>query len=293
MISADLCEWFNARWDGNMGAIDGQDVAFIAEIIKDISPRTVVEIGCASGMSTCILASLMAEAGGGHLNSFDLLDRYYVNPEKPVGYMVSEAPPHPGVSVKVNTGKTVLDVGQYVSDPIDLCFIDAAHKHPWPMIDTLGILPLMKPGGIIVHHDLQMYRGGNGNAYATGPRHVFDQSPKINVIFPTDDNQAYGRSLMKSRGISHNIFALRVPEGKRAFAARLSEGFYLGWDKQDHRLVPLDFAKKFEDFITQNYGPRVVKAWEEGMSRYSEPDVKVVSKPPTLARRVLRKIAGR
>jgi len=294
MISTELAEWFNARWFGEMGAIDGQDVAFIADLIAQHRPRNVVEIGCASGMSSCILAALMSSAGGGTLNSFDLMEHYYVNPEKPVGYLLAEAPPHPGVSVTVNRGKTCLDVAGQIDGQIDLCFIDAAHKHPWPLIDTLGVLPLMKPGGIIIHHDLQMFRTAQGNAYANGPKMVLALAPPATRIYPDDASQARGREVMRSRKISHNIFALRVPETRRAFAAQLCEGFYFGWDKQSYQLVPSDFAMRFSTFLEEHYGPYVGQAWAEGVRRYSTP---VESPPPprvaSLPRRILRRISGR
>ena len=298
MITTELVEWFNARWFGQMGAIDGQDVAFIADLIAQTRPQTVVEIGCASGVSTCVLAHLMSQNGPGDVFSFDLMENYYVDPTKKVGYMIDEAPSHLGVSIAVHRGKTCLDVGAHLDRQIDLCFIDAAHKHPWPLIDTLGVLPLMKPGGLIIHHDLQMYRSTYANTYATGPRHVYDQAPPNSRIDAAKDIQDHGLSLLKSRAVDKNIFALRVPETKRAYAARLCEGFYFGWDPQEFRLVPLDFAARFKDHIGANYGPWVSQAFDEGMRRYSPPpeaDVKPqpVPEPPSLAQRVRRKVLGR
>lgn len=296
MISQDLIDWFNARWINNMGAIDGQDIAFIDELIEQARPRTVVEIGCASGMSTCIMASLLSSQGGAEIHSFDLLQNYYVDPSKEVGYLLNEAPPHPGVTVSVNRGKTSLDVGAHVTAPIDLCFIDAAHRHPWPLIDTLAVLPLMRPGGLIIHHDLKMYCATEGENYATGPRIVFDQAPPESRIFPDDANQARGRAIMRSRGISHNIYALRVPETYRAYGARLCEGFYLGWDPQQHRLIPPVFAAQFESFIAQHYAPWVTRAWKEGMRRYahlSDPATPAVIAPKSasLLKRVARRLS--
>lgn len=294
MISEELIDWFNARWFGDMGAIDGQDVAFIANLIEQNRPRNVAEIGCASGMSSCILASLMSSAGGGTLNSFDLLERYYVNPEKPVGYLLDEAPPHPGVSVTIHPGKTCLDVAEHIDGPIDLCFIDAAHKHPWPLIDTLGVLPLMKPGGIIIHHDLQMFRTTEGNSYANGPKMVLALAPPATRIYADDGSQQRGRALMKSRQISHNIFALRVPDTLRAFAANLCEGFYFGWDKQSYRLVPQEFADRFSVFLGENYKPYVAQAWAEGLRRYTEPvEAPAPARSTGLTSRMLRMFSGR
>ncbi|MFN4154497.1 MAG: class I SAM-dependent methyltransferase [Paracoccaceae bacterium] len=298
MISTELTDWFNARWVGDMGAIDGQDVAFIADLIEQERPRNVVEIGCASGMSSCILASLLSSAGGGTIHSFDLMERYYVNPEKPVGYLLDEAPSHPGVGVTVHRGKTCLDVVDHIDGPIDLCFIDAAHKHPWPLIDTLCILPLMKPGGLIIHHDLQMFRSTHGDNYANGPKMMFVIAPHASRIYPDDANQARGRAMMKSRHGSHNIFALRVPQSHRAYGSQICEGFYLGWDKQSYRLIPLEFADRFAAFLAENYGPYVGQAWNEGMRRYSPPADDPLSSPPPvtapgLARRIWRKLRAR
>lgn len=297
MISDDLVAWFNERWFDDMGAIDGKDVAFLSQMIATAKPRVVVEIGCASGMSTCILAALMSEQGGGALHSFDVAQRYYVDTTKPVGYLVAEAPPHLGVEITVHRGKTCIDVGDHVTGQIDLCFIDAAHRHPWPLIDTLGVLPLMKPGGIIVHHDLKMFQSTQIDAYATGPKHVLDQAPPVTRVYPDAEAQAEGGRLMKSRKINQNIFALRVPDNKAAFGAKLADGFYLGWDKQSYRLVPLDFADRFRDFLTKNHTPWVVASFAEGMRRYSPPEpatpVAAPLRRPGLGRRLVNRLTGR
>jgi hypothetical protein len=296
-ISDDLVDWFNARWFGEMGAIDGRDVAFIADQITKVQPRTVVEIGCASGMSTCILAALMAQNGGGAIHSFDLLQNYYVDPTKPVGYLVDEALPHPGVTISVNRGKTCLDVGTLVTDPLDLCFIDAAHRHPWPLIDTLAVLPFVRQGGIIIHHDLKMYHSTHANSFANGPKHVLDQAPPASRIYADRAVQDLGAQRMQSRKERQNIFALRVPEDKQAFGAKLCDGFYLGWDTQPNRLVPLDFARQFRAFLTEHHTPWVVRSWDEGMRRYSPPEELPVPPPappqPALAQRLLRRLTGR
>ena len=296
-ISSDVVDWFNARWFGEMGAIDGKDIAFIADLIAQTRPRTLVEIGCASGMSTCILAALMSAQGGGALHSFDLLQQYYVDPSKPVGYLLAEAPPHPGVTVSINTGKTCLDVGTLVTGKIDVAFIDAAHRHPWPLLDTLGVLPFMRPGGIIIHHDLKMYHSTSEDSYATGPKHVLDQAPPATRIFASAALQAEGARLMKSRSVQQNIFALRVPEDWRPFGAKLADGFFLAWEKQAHRLVPLDFAARFQGFLAEHYTPWASDAFAEGMRRYSPPEEPAPPPPAPpprgLGRRLLARLAGR
>ncbi|MFA3916500.1 class I SAM-dependent methyltransferase [Ruegeria hyattellae] len=115
-----------------------------------------------------------------------------------------------------------------IKEPIDLCFIDAMHNHPWPLADTLAVLPLMKPDGIIVHHDLQMFHGSD--LYATGPKVLRDQVPKDLLLSFGDfvDRNAHGS--LVTRQISDNIYAIRVSEDLGGLAETLSLGFCIGWD---------------------------------------------------------------
>ena len=270
-ISDALADWFNARWAQNMGAIDGEDLAFIAQQIDTIRPRTVVEIGVASGFSTACIANMLATAADGpvRMDSFDLATRFYVDPSRPVGYLMDEALPHPGVEVAIHTGATCLDVAARVSAPIDLCFIDAAHRHPWPLIDTLGILPLMRPGGIVVHHDLKMYLDPHGTNWANGPKVVLDHVPHDARIYAGPETAAKARARLKCRNVSGNIFAFRVPQDRADLEWSLSQGFYIGWDPQRPILVPNSFADRFGQFLDTQYGEWVARAFAEGRRRYS------------------------
>jgi len=76
------------------------------------------------------------------LHCFDHMDYYYAMPDKPVGYLrdMVDMPPH--VDVHLYTGTTSLNLRDHVSTPSDLCFIDAADRHPWPLIDMLPVPPL-------------------------------------------------------------------------------------------------------------------------------------------------------
>jgi hypothetical protein len=48
-----------------------------------------------------------------------------------------------------------------------LAFIDADHRHPWPLLDVLRLAPFVQSGGWIVLHDIQL--GSYGKAeFAAG-----------------------------------------------------------------------------------------------------------------------------
>ncbi len=267
-ITPALAEWVNRHWNKALGAIDGKDIAFIAALIEQAKPERIVEIGCASGFSTRVMAALLQQTGTARIDSFDIDDRFYADRTKAVGYLLDsnvDGPTHDNVAVKVWPKSTALDVSANLEAGIDFCFIDAAHKHPWPTIDTLAVLPMMKPGGIIVHHDLQMFRGSR--FYATGPKVLCDQLGRDGIrswqVDPVD-----GAKELNARQIDDNIFAIRVPASVDQLAFRLGSGFCIGWDLTEDKRLGHEFSARFRSHLSRFYRPAVVKAFDIGLARY-------------------------
>ncbi len=266
-ITTELADWINAHWKAELGAVDGKDIAFIAGLLDQAKPRQIVEIGCATGFSTRVMATLLQETGPSQIDSFDIEDRFYADRSKPVGYLLNDGTAsHDDVTVNIWTKTTALDVAEKVGT-VDFCFIDAAHKHPWPTIDTLAVLPLMKPGGIIVHHDLQMYRTGGGGNYATGPKVLCDQLGP-DAIRSWQVGAVEGAEALKSRMVDDNIFAIRVPQDMTRLAYRLSSGFCIGWDATKDKKLGDAFSARFRKHLETSFRPTVAKAFETGLARY-------------------------
>lgn len=263
---AGLAAWFNARWEPRMGAIDGNDLSFIAGLIDALRPARFLEIGCASGFSTALVAALMDGRGGGRIDSIDFMRHFYADTTKPVGYLLDEAPPHPSVRVNLHLGKTALDAADLVDGMVDICFIDATHKHPWPTIDTLAVLPLVRPGGVIIEHDLQMMR--NRTNQATGPKILFDQTPEALRIQQRDMPRLAREVGLRARTIADNLYALRVPEDKAALAAALSEGFYIRWEVGPRKRVDEGFAERYAAILRQTC-PAALDAFLFGLDKHN------------------------
>lgn len=269
LVTDEIVNWVNARWTPEMGAIDGHDIQFIATLIDEARPRNVVEIGCASGFSTAVLSMILNQVGACTLDSFDLMDRFYARPELPVGYLLGEIDDTPKVCLKVHSGTVSLDIaGALEGGPIDFCFIDANHSHPWPIIDTLAVLPMMKPGSYLVHHDLKMYQGGLNEEYATGPKVLLDQTPVQQRIWFDMRGDPGAPNHMATRHIDGNIFAIRIPEDIRPLAWSLSQGFMLAWDPIIHTYFDDHFASRLQRFLNESYAPDISRAFEIGNARY-------------------------
>lgn len=271
-----------------MGAIDGKDIGFIAALIAAEKPKTFVEIGCASGLSTAMIAKLLEQNGEATISSFDLMNHFYADPSKPVGYLLQEIPEHPSVMVSLHTGCTSLDIADHVAGKIDMCFIDAAHEHPWPLLDTLAVLPLMRPGGIIIHHDLMMYP--SEGLYATGPKILIDQLRKEDVIRHWSIAAVAGVRGMKSRSIDGNIYAIRVPQDYRLLGYKICQGFYLGWDRLRSKRVSDQMAERFNTLFARAYGPEVARSFNLGRARYNPAEI-LPPKPLTLLQRLANRLA--
>ena len=292
---ADLPErvvrFLRAHWAPGLGMVDGADALFLAQALRGVAaPARVVEIGCASGLSTGLLALLLDgrapdDSGPGGIDSFDLADHFYAAPERPLGYLLDSLEPPPRTAIRLHPGTTALDAAETLpAAQADLALIDANHRHPWPLIDTLCVLPLMRPGRLIVHHDLKMYRSAT-NPAAIGPKVLFDQVPPRQRV--TARQVGTGRSAsLPGRRMGGNIFAIRSQGEAGALAAALAQGFYLPWTVRP----PLEgaFAARLAAFLESRYPPEVARAFAAGRARYATAGRD--APPPSRPRRAMRRL---
>ena len=265
-ISDALAEAFNHHWAPKMGAIDGHDLVFMHHLMTQHQPKRIVEIGCCTGFSTGMMAQILAENTGGEIHSLDVSETVYFDPSKPVGYLI-EAMGHAD-QVSLHTGATALDLPALAGDaPFDMAFIDASHQHPWPIFDTLALLPFLKPGAPIIHHDLQLFREAN-NKFGVGPKMMFDQLHPAERITPHCLYGDYRDPRLGTRKIDNNIFALLTPDTLGPLATRLADGLYLPWHLQPAHRPSENWLMRFAEFLETQYPPAVAQAFEVGYLRY-------------------------
>lgn len=149
--------------DWSAGAIGVLDACVLYDLIAAIRPARVIEVGTASGGSTAtILRALhdaaipLTDADGPVVRSYDLHPYCFSDRTRPVGSAVSELVPQLAHGVSFTTG-TSIDAGRDLAGfGAQLAFIDAEHRHPWPTIDLLAILPALAPGAWVVVHDIDL-----------------------------------------------------------------------------------------------------------------------------------------
>lgn len=157
------------------GAIGMGDLLFLHAFVSVLAPQRVVELGTLSGFS----AAVIADAASQHLpldspsvimDTIDLSERCLTDQSEPVGFEIPQLVPHLVSRIRVHGGKDARHVGE-IARPgeLELVFIDADHQHPRPTLDLLRVAPLVRPGGWVVVHDIELGSLGERMAAAGTP----------------------------------------------------------------------------------------------------------------------------
>lgn len=143
------------------GGIGSRDYFFLTCLISILAPRRVVEIGTLTGFSTAIIAAAIYHQHGERdtitVESIDNDTHCSIDKSRPIGFEIPDLVPDLVSTVRVHTGRES-DVVREIATPgeFGLAFIDADHRHPWPLLDVLRLAPYLQPGGWILLHDIQL-----------------------------------------------------------------------------------------------------------------------------------------
>ena len=143
------------------GGIGSRDYFFLTCMVSILAPRRVIEIGTLTGFSAAIIAAAIHRQHGAHsgitVETIDSLTHCSIDTTRPIGFEIADLVPDLVASVRLHTGRGS-DFAREIADrnEFGLAFIDADHRHPWPLLDVLRLAPFMKPGSWIVLHDIQL-----------------------------------------------------------------------------------------------------------------------------------------
>jgi predicted O-methyltransferase YrrM len=143
------------------GGISAQDYFFLTAIVSILAPRRAVEIGTLTGFSAAIIAAAIYRQHGSRdeilVETVDLSTQCIVEETRPTGFEIPRLIPDLASTVRVHTrhdSEYVRELG--VREEFGLAFIDADHRHPWPLLDVIRLAPYVQSAGWIVLHDIQL-----------------------------------------------------------------------------------------------------------------------------------------
>lgn len=186
------------------GHVSTSDAAFLVEMIAAHRPRSVVELGVASGVSSAALLhglDQLPDPEGRTLSSCDVRSVCYFNEAFETGQACREMYPSPRARWNREWAMDAARLRQRLpAASVDLTFIDANHAHPFPLIDLLHMTELAKPGSWVVLHDVDLpLKHPQYQLY--GPRWLF---------------QAWPFNKVKGIGQKASIGAVQMPQDPSA-----------------------------------------------------------------------------
>lgn len=198
------------------GCVSHLDARYLLARTLASGTDNVVEIGTASGVSTAVLChalSLASRAGlindDFKVHTYDLNGRYYANETKQTGEAAREMlPPELQSHIVFRSPVTAAAVAKdHGPDALDLMFVDADHRHPWPALDLLTTLDSLRRGAEVIFHDINL-PVRHPEFADWGAKHLFDgltvekqaydveSVPNIGSVWIPDDKEELREQLL-------------------------------------------------------------------------------------------------
>lgn len=197
------------------GSLSWNGSTFLATCLLGSGADTAVEVGTASGYSTAVLAAVLDLAARHsvidryRVDTFDVSPSFYADRAHATGAAARELVPELLDRISFHTGKTAADVPDvFERDSLSFVFIDANHKHPWPTLDLLLVLPCLKTGAVVVLDDVNLPIA-RPEFPAWGAHHLL-QGVAVPVTCSTTEGHGYA-----------NMGSFRVPSDREGFRQRL------------------------------------------------------------------------
>lgn len=163
------------------GGIGSRDYFFLTALVSILTPHRVVEIGTLTGFSTAIIAAAVHRQHGSDsltitVDTIDSHTHCSIDTTRPIGFEIPDLIPDLVSTVRIHTGSESDFVTQIAKrGDFGLAFIDADHRHPWPLLDLLRLAPWVESGGWILLHDIQL--GTYGKAEREAGRELEGGTP--------------------------------------------------------------------------------------------------------------------
>ena len=217
----EFLEWVTDSAASNFDRmLVGTDIFFAAAIISILAPEIAIEIGTASGFSAAIFAKIISlrEAASGRRSTRTLVhtvDKLLMCDHdrlKPIGFAIELMTPELRDRIQLHLERDS-SYCREVSESGDMIgFVDANHRHPWPLCDVLQVLRLMRRGWILMH-DIALPQAVEC-ARAAGQLVTFEPSFGAKHVFDFWPDR-------KIRSV--NIGAVRIPDCRDALKGFVSK----------------------------------------------------------------------
>ena len=241
------------HWRQGYGSVAYDEMDFFQQYIVKYRPKSFIEVGTASGLSGGLIALLMHENGGEKLVTIDHDNTFFGDTTKENGFLLPLIYPAGPVEIDRRTFTVAADVPGF-GEEFDMGFVDANHQHPWPLLDTLCLYPVLRGPKVLFEHDLDLYRK-QAKVYGIGPKYLYDQFP-----------ESHRRRFEANNG---NLFALSLDLPKAEIERIGAQALYLPWSLRT-RIQPARL-EKIRGVLQHHYSGDLVAVFDECVERFNRP----------------------
>lgn len=253
MLASEIERIHEQFWRPGWGSVAADEMLYFQDLIAKHRPEGFIEIGTASGLSGGLICLLLEENGGQRFTTVDHDNTFFGDTTQENGFQLPLIYDGDKVQVTRHTFKIAADVPG-LGETYDMAFVDANHQHPWPLIDTLCIYPVMTGPKLVFEHDLDLYRKQEPPIFGIGPKFLYDQFPDSHRDRATANNG--------------NLFSvsLDLPQSKIEEIAKAA--FMLPWSLR----TPIGGKpmEKVRAVLTEHYDRSVVETFDQAAKKFNQ-----------------------
>ncbi|MEI0487424.1 class I SAM-dependent methyltransferase, partial [Brachyspira intermedia] len=220
---------------------------FVNGIIRKLKPKKMLEVGVASGSGSVLLLNAIKDIPEAHLYSIDYLEKWWIDNNKDIGFLVSEEFPELLEKWTIYRGGVAAKFLETIGGDIDVCMLDTMHMNPGEILDFLTILPFMKKNGILIIHDIQIHIYKENYVYNSTCCNLLS-SLRGKPFFPSLD--------IRNNGFP-NIGAIILDDNAKDYVINLLLSLTMRWNYQikeeDHNYILKLLKNYYDESVYKQY----------------------------------------
>ena len=250
----------NNFWKNNYGTISADEAYQIFQIIKERKPKNFLEIGTASGISGGLICLFLQDVlGNAKFTTVDYDNSFFGEKNKENGFLLKSIYTDKSIEIIEEKFKISLDIAEG-KEEYDMAFIDANHMHPWPTLDTISLLPVLKKPSILLHHDYNLFEI-QSTPKGIGPKFLFDQWDQSKRI--------------RYKANQGNLFGLIIDKDPKEYSNVLAASLNLPWTQYGNPFItntgPMEnFFNRFEKLINEHYDSKLMDTFKKRFDYFIE-----------------------
>lgn len=239
--------------------MDVEERKLLNGLVRYFKPKRILELGIARGGGTVVMLNALQDMPQSTVTSIDVLDHYYREPEKPVGFFINVFYAGGNAQSTVIGGKDPAEVMESLGTTFDFLMLDTAHTHPVETLNFLTVLPYLSKNAVVVIHDISLF--------ATTPNYsMFPNTPlACRLLYDAivgDKMKLWDEAYLQNVSGFSNIGVVQLNQDTRKYIGNVFSLLEFPWGM---KAAPLETVR---NSIAAHYAAEHVKVLDNAIKKY-------------------------